>query len=49
VRRAVPDGFTYTVTVGSVTVRFGENEVPDGLTDLLRVLQGVANRLSAGD
>jgi hypothetical protein len=47
--RAVPDGFTYTVTVGSLTVRFGQNEAPDGLADLLHVLQGVANRLSAGD
>jgi hypothetical protein len=41
-----PDGFTYTVTVGSATVEFGENDVPADVAGLLRVLQGVADRLA---
>ncbi|HEV7826431.1 MAG TPA: protealysin inhibitor emfourin [Mycobacteriales bacterium] len=40
-----PDEFSYTVTVGSVTLHLTQSAVPTRLRPLLAVLQGVANRL----
>lgn len=45
--RGSRDTFGYSVTVGTISVRAADGVVPSQLKELLRVLQGVANRLRA--
>jgi hypothetical protein len=40
------DAFSYAITVRTVTIQFHDGSVPSAVVDLVRVLQGIAQRVS---